>query len=205
MNLKKEDKNKAVYEMQQEDGTNITFTLLNMGEYVGYNSRDWYEEAPECWETMFIDVDSEEPKKKMHCEFLIDSTGSLMRSILIDGQKIQRTRIYYTDSPNCTKEDEKRCRGEGISKINNQWVQDTIIKGDILEPGYESYYYDDETGKFLDEYDTSRELPHETLLSDYGIVDKFTEMRKLVAKEFSKSRNQKEKPNNIPDVEGPEL
>lgn len=71
MELVTEDKNKKVY----VDG-NKTYTMLNMGNYIGYKQRQWYEQSQDIWMLMSYD------ENNVHIESLIDDLGGYIRFIV---------------------------------------------------------------------------------------------------------------------------
>ncbi len=56
--------------IEDDDGT--IYTMINMGDYVGHRSRNWYETPSPYWSLMFVDNES----KDLHMEALIDDTGN---------------------------------------------------------------------------------------------------------------------------------
>ena len=70
MELIKEEENKLVY----KDGNKI-YTMLNMGNYIGHASREWWEETPDDWRLMFYE-EKREDGKKLFMEALVDQFGS---------------------------------------------------------------------------------------------------------------------------------
>ena len=74
-----ETEEKTVY----KDG-NKTYTLINMGGYVGHRAREWYEPAPDFWELMFFDEEKND-EEKHHIEALIDDFGRYTRFIIEHG------------------------------------------------------------------------------------------------------------------------
>jgi len=185
-----EEDKRYEYEIERE-GYSVKFTILNMGDYVGHKSRQWYEEAPDFWKTMFIDICSQEPKKNMEVEFLIDDKGDMLSVTLTDGNGVRRTRQYYNDSPNNTREREEALRGKGVSKVNGRWVQDIIYIPNVQDGdddnirlfyGQDSitYYYEEEKGCFVDENGeeieampiSDYELPEVLINAGQQVVDK---------------------------------
>lgn len=64
---------------------NKEYKFINMGEYVGYTTRDWYEEAPECYRLMAYNETQEDGI--LHIEALIDSLGDYSRLIVKKGSE----------------------------------------------------------------------------------------------------------------------
>ena len=58
-----------------------TFTFMNMGDYVGHNNREWYEEGPVFYKLMTYDEIHD--KGRLHVEALVDTLGNYQR-ILVD-------------------------------------------------------------------------------------------------------------------------
>ena len=83
---------------KQENGNivfnydNGSYTFVNMGSYVGYRSREWYEKAPSCWKLMFFDENKEE--YPVHIEALVDTNGDYSR-ILVKQGEFKRVLLLY--------------------------------------------------------------------------------------------------------------
>lgn len=96
MELIKEENNKKVY----RDGNKI-YTMLNMGNYIGHASRNWWETTPEEWRLMFYEEEREDGKK-LSIDALVDqfggymhfwiSLGNMKRVICLSGEMV------YSDS-----------------------------------------------------------------------------------------------------------
>ena len=59
------------------------FTFVDMGSYVGHQSREWYEKVPSCWRLMFYDEQKDD--SPIHIEALVDRTGYYLRIIVSQG------------------------------------------------------------------------------------------------------------------------
>lgn len=78
MNFERMENGNLVFHNGDED-----FTFVDMGNYVGHSSRQWYEQSPSCWRLMFYDDNkSEQP---VHIEALVDSAGDYSRILVHDG------------------------------------------------------------------------------------------------------------------------
>ena len=89
MELLKEEKDKKVY----IEGNKI-YTILNVGNYVGYKYREWYEQAKEVWRLIFLDEKQDD--KIIHMEALIDDLGNYTRFLVDD--KTSRRIVNISDS-----------------------------------------------------------------------------------------------------------
>lgn len=193
MRLVSSSKDNKQYALDKENYS-INFTLMDMGTYIGHRYRQWYETAPEIWKAMGIDIESKDPSKSIHSEFLVDDKGDLLRALIIDSNGIKRARQYYNDPLSRSKEDEEFYRGKGVSKVNGRWVQDSIIVPGNNPLGIgKSYYYDEETGKFIDE--NGQEAP-ESVVSNFELPELLATAGKQVSEKFTQLRGKTE---NVPD------
>lgn len=97
MELIKEEANKLVY----KDGNKI-YTMLNMGNYIGHASREWWEATPEDWRLMFYEEERGNGNNLL-MEALVDqfggymhfwiSLGNMKRVICLDGGMVYRDSI----------------------------------------------------------------------------------------------------------------
>ena len=62
---------------------NKEYKFINMGEYIGYNTRQWYESAPVCYRLMAYNESQDDGV--LHIEALIDSIGDYSRLIVKKG------------------------------------------------------------------------------------------------------------------------
>ena len=99
---------------EQENGNlvysngNKVYTLVNMKDYVGSKSREWYETAPDCWRLMFYDEQKQDGL--LHIEALVDSNGyysrimvvegNIRRVLMLNGNYVEEDVIFETDSEN---------------------------------------------------------------------------------------------------------
>ena len=81
-------------DIEKQDNGNIvvnndkgSYTFVDMGSYVGYRSRQWYESPRSCWKLMFFDENKEE--SPVHMEALVDTTGDYSR-IMIEKDNFKR-------------------------------------------------------------------------------------------------------------------
>ena len=72
----------------QEDGT--TYTMLDMGSYVGHRNRPWYKHPAPKWYLMAMDDEVE----NVHVETLVDDKGHYIR-FLIDKGPIRRVLLLH--------------------------------------------------------------------------------------------------------------
>lgn len=59
------------------ENENESFTFINMGNYVGYQSRNWYDEAPDCWKLM--QYEEKNTNNQIKIEALVDTDGDYMK------------------------------------------------------------------------------------------------------------------------------
>jgi hypothetical protein len=88
------------------------FTFMNMGDYVGHDSREWYEEAPAFYKLMMYDEIHD--NDKLHVEALVDTlgnyqrilvdTGTERRSLNIRGNSVDSDAVYIMDDKMFPKE-----------------------------------------------------------------------------------------------------
>lgn len=78
MNQYQEENGNLVFDNETE-----SFTFVDMGNYVGHQSREWYEESPSCWRLMFFDEKKED--FPIHIEALVDSAGYYSRIMICQG------------------------------------------------------------------------------------------------------------------------
>ena len=93
MRIIEQEKKKAL--LQDEiDNKKYNITILDMGNYIGYNSRPWYVTPKPKWKVMSMDATSPE-KDGFHYESLVDVYGDITRVILkSEDDKISRIRHY---------------------------------------------------------------------------------------------------------------
>lgn len=180
------DDNKK-YALDKKDYT-VLFTLIDMGIYIGHKTREWWMQAPEIWKAMEIDVETNNPDKNIHTEFLVDDHGEMLRTLIKDSKGIKRIRIYNNDSPYNTKNEEEHLRGKGMIKVNGRWTQDVIVvpTEDVSGTG-EWFYYDEESRRFVNE--EGREAP-QTIVSQFELPELLVTAGKQVADRFTCLRNE---------------
>ena len=192
MKIIADNKDEKVLSMEK-NGYTVNFTLLDMGIYVGHMNREWYEDASPYWETMFIEVKSEDPSKCLKAEILINSNGGFQRLIISDNNG--NTRVinslgfcYYEDH---------RLRSRGNHSANHRELLNEMyvekVPGDVSDIG-KAYYYDEKSGKFID--DTGIEAP-DSILTNKEIGDLFRSAATSLSKQF----RSKESVAEITDVD----
>ena len=95
MELLSEEKNKKIYQDE-----NSVYTMLNMGGYIGYKNRDWYQSHPDVWVLMEATESTE--KGSVHIESLVSDRGEYIRFIMDNGS-VRRVlqldnSLVYSDS-----------------------------------------------------------------------------------------------------------
>lgn len=216
MKLIKSEKTKAVYLLETPKFM-ITVTLMDMGNYVGHRDRPFGSKEPQIWKTMNMEIQSKETNKSFHVENLVDDQGRILRTLIQDGNSdIRRVRQYYYDFLDFPQERITQLRGPGTYWDNGRWVQDTLSIWKNHMPA-NSYYYDKETGLFMNT-DTSKEhlsiesapespltqplLTSEVEMIGYQIEGAFNKER------FKSNDNPEEifvTGLDVPDTEDPEL
>jgi len=90
MDLKYEDGDIKIF----SDGDNKKYTMTNMGSYVGYKSREWYEPVPEVWILTSYD-EKLDNGEILHMEALVDDVGSYIRFLIDKGDKTRTIQMQY--------------------------------------------------------------------------------------------------------------
>lgn len=193
------DEEKRKVFLMEREGYSAKFTLLDMGEYVGYERRNWYDDVHEYWETMNIDIISENPEKNLKSEFLIDSNGRFQRLIISDTKGNRRIILAVHPNPGVKEEDYEFYYGKGIHKEDNNWLQEYYVEGTMFEmPFGKEYYYDKNKGKFIDD---DGEEAQNSILADKDLGKVFRSAAYDVAGKYNKALMEKENPEKIDDVE----
>ena len=78
MELIEDSEKRKVY---KEEGT--TYTMLDMGSYIGHRNRPWYQKPAPVWYLMSMDETTE--KGTTHVESLVDDMGNYIRFIIENG------------------------------------------------------------------------------------------------------------------------
>lgn len=86
MDIEKQDNGNMV--LNNDKGS---YTFIDMGNYVGYGSRQWYESPNSCWRLMFFDENKEE--SPVHIEALVDTLGDYSR-ILVEQGDFKRVLMF---------------------------------------------------------------------------------------------------------------
>lgn len=186
------EENKKTFLMERGN-YNVQFTLLNMGNYVGHKNRQWYESAKPHWETMLVDIISQDPSKCLTGEFLIDSNGDFQRLLISDNNGNKRIILSVKPHYGVKEEDYEYYYGKGIHKEQNSWIQEMYVEkvpGELLD---KSYYYDQTTGKFID--DNGNEAPG-TVLTKKQLGNLFRNSARCVSENFA-ARETEEEINDI--------
>ena len=181
-----DEKNKKVFSMQKDNYT-VNFTLLDMGEYVGYQNREWYDNVYPYWETMFIEVVAQNPDKNLSSEFLIDSYGKFQRLIISDCHGNKRVIRPITPHYGIIEEDYEFYYGKGIHKQQNQFMQEIYVEetpGELFKS--KEYYFDKNTNKFIDK--NGNEAP-KSILTNLDIGNLFIDAAKNITNQFKSKEN----------------
>lgn len=154
MKLIQSEDSKAVYSLETPNYT-IEVTLLDMGNYVGHRERPFGNPEPQIWKTMSMEIQLKDGDKKFHVENLVDDKGRLLRTLIEDKDtNTRRIRQYYYDFLGVSQERITQLRGPGTYWDNGRWVQDDISVWKDNFPS-ESFYYDNETGLFIEKDEKS--------------------------------------------------
>lgn len=158
MKVLEKGKTKAVLE-EQVGGEKYTYTLVDMGGYVGYSRRPWYENPKPFWMVTSIDMDNGE--RKLHYEALPDADGELMQVRLRDGNNNVRTQQYYGG----------RC------------TDDTIYMGSLLDEGG-SYRWDSTQNEFTNIFG---DVVPAMEISNHTLPSSLVQVAASVQNEFARS------------------
>lgn len=131
----------------------VTFTALDMQNFIGHEVREPYrnQNSTPYWETMFVEITSEDPSKCLSGEFLIDSSGTFQRLIISDNEGNKRVILQEKLNKMIPEEEYENYFGKGTHKQGNELLKELYVE---KTPGNEigkTYYYDESTGKFIDE------------------------------------------------------
>ena len=184
-----DDKSRKVFLMERQ-GYKVEFTLLDMGIYVGHKQRAWYETPRQYWETMCIDVISQDPSKSISSEFLIDSYGKFQRLLISDKQGNKRIILPITPHYGIKEEDFERMYGKGIHKVGNSYIQEyySVYNPDDIFDGT-NYYFDSNTNSFID--DDGNKAP-DGILTNLEIGNVLRKAAQEVSTKFRSNPNQME-------------
>ena len=191
--------------LMERNGYSVKYTIMNMGDYVGHKYRQWYEDTPEYWETMFITVESEDPLKCLSGEFSIDSNGSFLNLIIKDKDDNKRVISAMQGMFGASEEDYEFYYGKGIHIKNGEVIRDVYIEKDqnedsIINLGKE-YYYDEERKEFVDE---EGNVATKSILTNPELGNLFRTAALQVSRNF-KSRDKSKELDQLDDVEISEL
>lgn len=147
----------------------------------------------EAWYTNEIDVNAKNPNRNVKCEFQIDALGKDFKAIATDANGLRRIRMYYKDAASKDKSEIGSADGKGVTKNSNgKWVQDVIALPGANEFDKNNYYYDEETGKFLNA--EGQEAP-KSILTNFGLMEVLETARGQVTDRFRAGN----KPNHAPE------
>lgn len=172
----------------------VKFTLLDMGEFVGYRSREWWDTVKPYWETMFVEVTSQDPNKCLRGEFLIDSDGSFQKLLISD--KNGNARIIFSIQPlyGRKKQDYEFYYGKGIHKQGDSWFRELFVEKSSEDGLGKEYYYDQSTDKFIDS--EGCEAP-KTMLTNRDLGNLFISSAANISRQFRDRKDARE----LDDVE----
>ena len=178
MKLNNKSNNKIEYTMEKDNKT-VVFTIIDMGEYIGYKTRNFSDPIPKLWTTMYIDIIGKNKPDKISGTFLVDSNGSLIQLSLKNQDNIQRVcNIFPYDYKSYAEE--QKLRGKSIIKVDDCWAVDSIIVPNVNNQNKyfnfgHMYIYDRESKKYKDD-DGMPLAPNN--LTDEKLVQIFIELRK---------------------------
>ena len=78
MELVTENEQRKIF---RDEETGKFYTMINMGEYVGYRNRDFWQNPNDAWFLMIYD-EIKNDKKISHMDALIDQSGNYTRIVL---------------------------------------------------------------------------------------------------------------------------
>lgn len=125
MNLRIDEETLKIYDIN--DDKKRTYTLMDIGCYVGYRNRDVFDLPTPYWYLMSYDEESLENEKLYHAEALCDEQGHISR-LIIEENHIRR--IICLQNENVISD----------TLIDDREVSDKLGIGKIYE-GYEHYGY----------------------------------------------------------------
>ena len=174
--------------LMKKEGYNVRFTLLDMGSYVGHQHRQWYQKATPHWETMGISVDTEDTSKSLDSEFLIDSNGGFQRLIIEDKNGNKRILLKARE----------HIDEEGVHKLQNLLVQEMYVEAVPDQLLGKTYYFEEETGKFIDEHGNVAE---ESILTRQNLGELFMDAGKTVSHSFNKTLREQKDVTKLDDID----
>ena len=136
------------------------YVFINMGDYVGYKTRQWYESAPDCFRLMICDQ-FQDDKIVSHIEALVDDSGEYSR-IMVDKYGCFR-RVILIDKGMILEDSLNKILengfGEEISKsfesdnnFSKVKLRDYLQEDDILETNDFVLEFLDTNEKFKNEF-----------------------------------------------------
>ena len=136
------------------------YIFVNMGDYVGYASRQWYDSVPDCFRLMFCDR-FQNDKIVMHIEALVDSSDEYSR-IMVDKYDCFR-RVILIDKGMILEDSVNKLSDNGFGdeviknfKSNNNFskvkLRDYLQEDDILETNDFVLEFLDTNEKFKNEF-----------------------------------------------------
>ena len=74
------------------NGDKYEISFIDMGGYVGYKGRQWYEKPKAFWKPMFAEITTKEGEQ-IHYEALVDDQGRMMR-VLFEEAGCKRVTFF---------------------------------------------------------------------------------------------------------------
>lgn len=172
MQLISSDKDTKKYELKsQAKGYTMQFTIKDHHKNSG---------RANSWETSEIKVESEEPQKCVECKMQYDCSGNVIRTTLVDSNKIQRVRKYFFSSGNDRRLASMVYGRNGLIWLEeNKWAIDSIKLP--LELGDDEYYYSEKEKKFLNR---KKEEPPKTIVAVLELPTMFEKAGKHVSEKY---------------------
>ena len=76
-----EDDRKIIFLEELENNDKGIYSMINMGEYIGYKKGKFGEEAPDDWKLLFYDIYNDKEEKVLSIEALCDDNGDYSKFI----------------------------------------------------------------------------------------------------------------------------
>ena len=187
MKIIKKDKKSIELVGKEKHGTSYKLVLLDMGDYIGFRDRCWYDNVPVIWTPVNFYMDFDEKSGledySFQSEMLYDDKGKLMRMLISHRNGLMRCcQFYHMNIPpeNASEEDiakrttyMEKLYGEGFSLERGFggrfWCQQYITESkDSFYKEKPIYYY--KNGQFISEDGKVLENPAD--LKDLPVVVK---------------------------------
>lgn len=157
--IKDDEKEKIL--IDKNDDFVKKYVFINMGDYVGYKTRKWYDDAPDCFRLMFCDQ-FQGNKIVSHIEALVDDLGEYSR-ILIDKDGFRRVILINNgmileDTVNKVLENgfleevSKNFKTKANNNYSNIKLRDYLQANDILGTNDFVLQFLDNNEKLLEEF-----------------------------------------------------